>query len=166
MRLAGQCRRVRLTSNVRPRNLLVRNTYIEEFALSAQHMSIHGIAHYNLRLERTLMEEVRDFYVDVVGLSVGARPAVELAGFWLYAGDQGLLHLAEEDSEDKRRIGADLTFDHIAFESSNWQEQRARLERHSVPFVQDRIPGVGRLQVFFRDPAGNGVELIFPVGEA
>ena len=112
------------------------------------------------------MDEVRDFYVEVVGLSVGARPAVELAGFWLYAGDQDLLHLVEEGADDKRRTGADLTFDHIAFESSNWQEQRARLERHAVSFVEDRIPGIDRLQVFFRDPAGNGVELIFAVGEA
>ena len=43
-------------------------------------MTILGIAHYNFRLERTLMEEVRDFYVQVVGMSVGPRPAVDIPG--------------------------------------------------------------------------------------
>ena len=129
-------------------------------------MPIRGLAHYNLRLERSLMERVRDFYVEVVGLSVGARPEVEVTGFWLYAGEHDILHLAEEAADDKRGTGANLTFDHVAFESSNWDEQRERLERNAVPFVQDRLPGIERLQVFFRDPAGNGVELIFPAGEA
>jgi glyoxylase I family protein len=124
-------------------------------------MTILGIAHYNLRLERGLMEQVRDFYVQAVGMSLGPRPAASIHGFWLYAGDRDVLHLAEEDPLDKRRSGSELTFDHVALNCSDWPAQRRRLVAHSVPFVEERDPGIGRLQVFFRDPAGNGVELIF-----
>lgn len=129
-------------------------------------MTILGIAHYNLRLERLLMEQLRDFYVQVVGMSVGPRPANSIPGFWLYAGDQDVLHLAEEDPLDKRRPGSELTFDHVALHCSDWPAQRRQLIAHSIPFVEERDPGIGRLQVFFRDPAGNGVELIFAEGEA
>jgi catechol-2,3-dioxygenase len=129
-------------------------------------VAILGIAHYNLRLERSLMEDVRDFYVEVVGMSVGPRPVSSNHGFWLYAGDQDVLHLAEEDPHDKRRSGSEMTFDHVALNSSDWPAQRAKLVAHSVPFIEERDPEIRRLQVFFRDPAGNGVELIFGKCEA
>jgi catechol-2,3-dioxygenase len=129
-------------------------------------MTVLGIAHYNFRLERSLMEEVRDFYVEVVGLSVGPRPAGGIHGFWLYAGACDVLHLAEEDPTDKRRRGSEMTFDHVALNCSDWPAQRRQLVAHSVPFIEERDPEIRRLQVFFRDPAGNGVELIFARGEA
>jgi len=129
-------------------------------------MPILGIAHYNFRLSRALMDEICNFYVAVVGLTVGPRPAFRSAGYWLYAGEQDLLHLTEEASGDRRRTGTELTFDHVALHSTDWPSHRARLLAHSIPFTEDRVPGSDRLQVFFRDPAGNGVELIFAAGEA
>ena len=129
-------------------------------------MPVHGIAHYNFRIERNLMETVREFYIATVGLEVGPRPTFRSFGYWLYAGDQDLLHLSEEMDEDKRRKGSDLTFDHVAFECTGLDSYRKRLESLSVPFTEEAVPLSGRVQLFFRDPAGNGVELIFPRGEA
>jgi catechol-2,3-dioxygenase len=129
-------------------------------------MTVIGIGHYNLRLERALMEKVRDFYVQVVGMTVGPRPEVSIHGFWLYAGGQDVLHLAEEDVLDKRRSGSEMTFDHVALNCSDWPAHQRQLAAHSIHFVEERDPVIGRLQVFFRDPAGNGVELIFAQGEA
>jgi catechol 2,3-dioxygenase-like lactoylglutathione lyase family enzyme len=129
-------------------------------------MPVHGIAHYNFRLERNLMEEVRAFYERVVGLKVGPRPPFESFGYWLYANGQDVLHLTEELPEDKRRTGTDLTFDHVAFESSDWKLHIQDLQSAGVRFVEEFVPLTGRRQVFFRDPAGNGVELIFPASEA
>jgi glyoxylase I family protein len=128
-------------------------------------MPIHGLAHYNIRAERGLMEILRDFYVSVVGLHAGPRP-LRSFGFWLYAGERDVLHLSEDIDENKRRIGSDLTFDHVAFECENWPEFRSRLERHAIAFTERSAPGNGRRQVFFRDPAGNGIELAFPAGDA
>ena len=127
-------------------------------------MPIHGLAHYNIRAERQLMEVLRDFYVAVVGLRPGPRP-LRSFGYWLYASERDILHLSEAVGDDKRRIGADLTFDHVAFECENWPEFRSRLEQHSIAFTERNVPG-GPRQVFFRDPAGNGIELAFPAGDA
>ena len=37
-------------------------------------MATLAFAHYNLRAPRKLLDELRDFYCDVVGLRVGERP--------------------------------------------------------------------------------------------
>ncbi len=124
-------------------------------------MSIQGIAHYTFRVEAGLMETLRDFYVTVVGLSIGPRPPFTFDGYWLYAGGRDVLHLAEQRGNDPRRAGCDLTFDHVALEASDWPAQRALLERHGIAYRQSLVPGTESLQVFFSDPAQNGVELIF-----
>ena len=129
-------------------------------------MPVHGIAHYNFRLERHLMEEVRAFYEKIVGLEVGPRPPFSSFGYWLYAAGRDVLHLSEERAEDKRRKGSDLTFDHVALESSDWRFHIRVLQESGLQFNEELVPTTGRRQIFFRDPAGNGVELIFPAGEA
>ena len=116
-------------------------------------MPVHGIAHYNFRLERGLLEEVRDFYIATVGLEVGARPPFKSFGYWLYAGNQDLLHLSEELAENKRRKGSDLTFDHVAFECTGLTAYRNRLRSLGIPFTEEAVPQTGRSQMFFRDPA-------------
>lgn len=129
-------------------------------------MPVRSLAHYNFCAERGLMEKLREFYTQVVGLRVGPRPAFAFAGYWLYAGDRDVLHLAEERPDDRREVGSHLTFDHAAFECANWPEFEARLAASGIAYRKSRVPGDGRLQVFFRDPAGNGVELQFPAEEA
>lgn len=127
-------------------------------------MPIHGIAHYNFRLNRQLMEEVRAFYESVVGLHNGPRPLSSF-GYWLYAGKRDVLHLSEQRPGENRRIGSDLTFDHVALEASDWQAHVQTLNDAGVAFTEGVVAQSGRRQLFFRDPAGNGVELIFPAGE-
>ena len=44
--------------------------------------------------ERTdLIEALRRFYTEVIGLQVGPRPPFDSPGHWLYAGPVDLLHL-------------------------------------------------------------------------
>lgn len=111
------------------------------------------------------MEEVRSFYERVLGLSVGPRPRFQSFGYWLYAGAKDVLHLSEQKPDDPRRAGSDLTFDHIALRATDWPAFEQRLAQHRVPYRTDQPPGTGWLQVFFRDPAGNGVELLFERAE-
>ena len=111
------------------------------------------------------MEEVRQFYISAVGLEVGPRPAFRSLGYWLYAGGRDLLHLTEERVDDTRRKGSDLTFDHVAFECTDLAAFKTRLETLAVQFTEKAVPQTGKTQLFFRDPAGNGVELIFPCGQ-
>jgi len=128
-------------------------------------MAIHGLAHCTFRVERALMERMRAFYETAVGLVSGPRPPFSFAGYWLYAGERDVLHLAEERDEDRRRAGSDLTFDHIALTTTDWPSHRARLAQHGVPYRESQVPGTRIRQISFHDPAGNGIELIFPFGD-
>ena len=58
-------------------------------------MSVIGFDHYNLCGPRELLESLRVFYTEVVGLTDGYRPPFETFGFWLYAGEHAVLHLSE-----------------------------------------------------------------------
>lgn len=120
-----------------------------------------GIAHYNLRAGRALIDELRDFYIAAVGLAVGPRPPLSSYGVWLYAGETDVLHLSEMRATEQRRSGSDLTFDHVAFHCTDAPDFEARLKSLRIEYRRAVFPESGAIQLFFRDPAGNGVELNF-----
>ncbi len=129
-------------------------------------MPITGLGHYNLRAPRQLLESLRAFYCDIVGLSVGERPPFRRFGFWLYAGDRDILHLTECSPEEVRRTDVSTTFDHVAFAADGRPEVESRLRANAVVFETAHVPLTGQIQLFLRDPAGNGVELTFADDES
>lgn len=124
-------------------------------------MATTGFSHYNLRAPRDLLESLRAFYCDVVGLAVGPRPPFPTFGYWLYAGGQAVLHLSETRAGEQRAVGVDTTFDHAAFECTERPAVERRLVEKGIEFRGAAVPGTARVQLFLRDPAGNGVELNF-----
>ena len=120
-----------------------------------------GLNHYNLRAPRDLLEQLRSFYCDVVGLTVGARPPFQSVGYWLYASGQPILHLSESRPGEPPSAGAALTFDHAAFSCAGRSEFERRLAQLGIAFETAHVPGTKQVQLFFNDPAGNGVELNF-----
>ena len=104
-------------------------------ALTINHLSI-----------RTLdMESTRRFYVDLLGLSVGPRPAFPFPGMWLYRGDHAdvanaVVHVIGMDPNDpdglKQYLGdrdvSALTgsgaIDHIAFFADGLSDMLAHLK--------------------------------------
>jgi catechol-2,3-dioxygenase len=125
-----------------------------------------GLNHYNLRGPRALLEELRAFYCEVVGLSVGPRPPFGNFGYWLYAGGQAVLHLSESGPSENRGTGAASTFDHAAFNCSGRSEFESKLAQRGLSFRVARVPQTGQMQLFLTDPAGNGVELNFASEDA
>ncbi len=124
-------------------------------------MPATGLNHYNLRAPRDLMEQIKDFYCDVVGLEVGERPPFNSYGFWLYASGQPILHLSVAKPDDVRRTDVATTFDHIAFSCVNQADMEARLSKRQVQYKVAVHTPAEPVQIFFKDPAGNGVELNF-----
>jgi catechol-2,3-dioxygenase len=120
-----------------------------------------ALAHYNLRAPRALLDELRDFYCAVVGLRLGERPPFRNFGYWLYAGEQDVLHLSEAVTGENRLDEIATTFDHAAFRCSQRAEFEQRLTRLGIAYRTSEVPLTGMVQLFFRDPAGNGVELNF-----
>lgn len=128
-------------------------------------MPVTGFNHYNLCAERAVLDKLRDFYVDVIGLQPGYRPPFENFGYWLYIGDQPVLHLSEASAQEVRPPHIVSTFDHVAFTCTGRLEMEAHLQRHHVEFKRAEIPVAGNSQLFFSDPAGNKVELNFAKGD-
>lgn len=124
-------------------------------------MAALGLDHYNLRAPSPLLEELRDFYCATVGLRVGPRPPFRSRGYWLYAGDKDVLHLTETRADETRALRAAATFDHVAFACEDFAAMSAALAAQGVAHEVDEVPAGGQRQIFFDDPAGNGVELNF-----
>ena len=124
-------------------------------------MPITGFAHYNLRAPRQLLDELLLFYTQVVGLEQGERPPFLRFGYWLYAGPQDVLHLTEASADEGRSTHTATTFDHASFNCTGRKALEQKLLRCGVPFSICHVPQTGRVQLFLKDPAGNGLELIF-----
>jgi catechol-2,3-dioxygenase len=128
-------------------------------------MPVRAFDHYNLRAERALLDELRDFYRDVVGLSVGERPPFRSFGYWLYSDGRPVLHLSQAAGGEERPSGAVNTFAHAAFNCTGRAEYERRLQSLGIPYRTASVPLLDIEQLFFHDPAGNGVELQFDASE-
>ena len=124
-------------------------------------MPVTEINHINLRANRDMMHVLRDFYCDIVGLKVGPRTATTSYGFWLYIGNNDVVHIAEYN----KGIGApDLhvngTYDHVSFTCTEMAAMEEHLTKNNIPYTT-RTLNNGVKQINFKDPAGNGIELNF-----
>ena len=111
-----------------------------------------------------MLEELRSFYTEVVGLTLGTRPPFKRFGYWLYAGDKDVLHLTETSASESIEVGAKTTFNHVAFACTGPAAYKSRLESCAIAYEMDSVPDTGQIQLFFTDPAGNGVDLNFGCG--
>ena len=127
-------------------------------------MPVAGLDHCNLRAPRELLQALRRFYIDVIGLEEGWRPPFHSRGHWLYAQGRDLVHLTEAAADGIRVPGVNGTFDHIAFACTDPDAMEARLRRHGIDYTVEVVPATAQRQVFLRDPAGNGIELNFALG--
>lgn len=116
--------------------------------------------HFNIAAPMDLLEEVRTFYCDVLGFEEGFRPDFQRRGFWLYAGDKPLIHLIESDRHFAHEKPVYL--DHIAFRSSGLAAVQGRLDQNGVTYRRSFISEFEMTQLFFKDPAGTGLEINFP----
>lgn len=119
-----------------------------------------NIDHINISAPKDLLKEVRDFYCEVLGLREGFRPNLSRPGFWLYAGDNALIHLVESNSHYASERPGYL--DHFALRSAGLQETLERLQSRNIDHRTSFIAELGLTQVFCKDPAGTGVEIGFP----
>jgi catechol 2,3-dioxygenase-like lactoylglutathione lyase family enzyme len=129
-------------------------------------MTVQAFNHFNLRAPQPLAEALRNFYVDVVGLEVGWRPPFNFPGWWLYVGEQAVLHLVALPDTRTEAAARSGTFDHVAFACSGLPATEARLREQGVTFRKVVVPGTTQVQLFLTDPSGNGVELNFATAEA
>jgi catechol 2,3-dioxygenase-like lactoylglutathione lyase family enzyme len=124
-------------------------------------MPIEALDHYNICTAD--LDRARRFYSDVIGLRDGERPPFGRPGAWMYLGDQAILHISTSRVPESTRRDA---FDHVAFRASGLAATREALDRLGIHHQSFVVPDRNLVQVFFRDPDGAEIELIFSGSEA
>jgi catechol 2,3-dioxygenase-like lactoylglutathione lyase family enzyme len=111
-----------------------------------------GIHHVSICVKNC--DEARDFYCDVLGMTVLPRPDFGFGGYWLEVGG-GQLHLMESDN-------VPAGSHHFALQVADLDDAVASIRARGVDvFPVDHTPGAGR-QAFLHDPSGNFIELNQP----
>ena len=123
-------------------------------------MSITSLNHINIRTD--LMEETKDFFVDVIGLEIGFRPPFDEHGYWLYAGETAIVHLSPSEADSPVRTDPDGMgngLDHIGLFASGLGDMKTTLAKRGIGYRTALVSGGQILQVFLYDPNGVLVEL-------
>ena len=130
-------------------------------------MLIHAILHINIRVPAHELALCRDFYCNVLGLSVGPRPPFESTGFWLYAEGTPVVHLVQMSAAETAPDAScgRSALDHVSFGCSGLQAALARLQQHGIAYRISKVPVLNQTQLICKDPAGVGIELSFEAAE-
>ncbi len=126
--------------------------------MNAKRSSIAGFSH--VAIVCTNLDEARDFYIDVLGLTELPRPDFGIPGMWLRAGDLQL-HFIVNESMPVPGPG----FPHFALhvDGEQWDEVMNELGEAGVSFLSapsERDDFGTRVRAtFVIDPSGNVVEL-------
>ena len=122
---------------------------------------IVGMNHFAVIAEDA--KKTLDFYVGLLGLTVGPRPDLGFAGAWLYAGGpQAVLHMYFDRPVPAQRAGV---IDHMAFTATGLRAVKARFDESGTKYDLRRQVGAGTWQLFTYDPNGAKVELDFDAAE-
>lgn len=122
-------------------------------------MNVSGLDHFNISAPIAVLEEVKDFYLNVLGLETGFRPEFDRAGYWLYADEKSVIHLIENKTEKSSLDNG--YFDHIALKCTGLDDVTNNLGTYHVPFEKRENKEANTTILFIHDPSGLRVELIF-----
>jgi catechol 2,3-dioxygenase-like lactoylglutathione lyase family enzyme len=132
-------------------------------------MPAQSLNHYTIKARD--MEATKNFYVNVVGLTVGDRPPLSFPGYWLYCGDVPTVHLlGYQEGEAVIADGPSYPvrtgrLDHIAFSCVDLKGMKANLQHRRIKYDERVLPRLNMTQLFYFDPDGIAVECNFPADE-
>jgi len=122
---------------------------------------IVGMNHFTVIAEDE--QKTLDFYVGLLGMTVGHRPDLGFAGAWLYAdGPAAVLHMYFDRPVPMQRAGV---IDHMAFSATDLRAVKARFDAAGIKYDLRQQVGAGTWQLFCFDPNGAKVELDFDAAE-
>ena len=111
---------------------------------------ICGINHFNLRAAPEIIEKLKNFYIEIVGLKLGYRPPFKNGGYWLYANEKDVLHLSFSKNGIANELNVSSTFDHMAFTAENEMDHIKVLKENNIDFITREVPEIGTRQIFFK----------------
>lgn len=124
-------------------------------------MALTELNHVTVRTKQ--MEATRDFYVRVLGMSVGFRPDLGFPGYWLYVGKIPVMHLVPESAGIGAGPSEDTgNFDHVAFLAQDYDGTCQHFRALGLEFRANDVPSARLRQLFLTDPNRVMIELNFP----
>jgi catechol 2,3-dioxygenase-like lactoylglutathione lyase family enzyme len=124
-------------------------------------MPLTQLNHVTVRTDD--LEGTRDFYDAVLGLTPGPRPPLAFPGYWLYCGENAVVHLVPRSGAIGAGDGGDTgNFDHVAFVARDFEGMRARFKELGIKFNEREVPGIKLRQLFVQDPNKVMIEINFP----
>ncbi len=115
-------------------------------------MPVIRLEHLNTRSAD--VEKTRAFYEQFLGLTPGPRPAFVSKGYWMYLGDQPILHLVQRPPGEAAKPDSG-NVDHLAFHATDRDALRALLVTSGVTYRESGT------QLFIHDPDGLKIEINF-----
>ncbi len=130
----------------------------------------------HLLIQTSDMEATRDFYTRVLGMHVGPSPDFKFPVFWLYIGDQDVIHVTvggANISENRKQylgqqsaaVSGSGVIDHLAFRCTDLPAMMEHLTQLNIDFKRRMVNDQGLFQLFFMDPNGVKIELNFSNSE-
>jgi catechol 2,3-dioxygenase-like lactoylglutathione lyase family enzyme len=128
-------------------------------------MLVKRLDHVNIRTRD--LPAVVAFYRDILELEERDPPPNldRTQVRWMYDHkNDPIVHISTPGSLSAHGAGDDLTgptggLDHVAFQCVGLGPLIERLDRHGIPWRQNRVEPIAMTQVFVRDPAGVQIEL-------
>lgn len=117
------------------------------------------IDHINIKAPKELLEREKQFFCDLLGLREGYKPKSSIHGYWLYAGDNPIVHLTESQLHfHNERQGY---FDHVAFRSTGLRKLIDKLDKMGIDYSSSYIAEKSITQLFFKAPSATKIEVDF-----
>lgn len=126
-----------------------------------QEMRVSGLNHFNITASPPLIERVKQFYLEIIGLTVGPRAHLDHKGYWLYAGEVPILHLSARRNIERVTPAQKGYFNHISLSCVGLRAAIAKMTATQTPYQLIQLADIHQTQLFLKDPAGIGVELTF-----
>lgn len=131
-------------------------------------------------------EKTRDWWVDTLGFRSGDHPEFGFPVYWLYIGDQDVVHIGKRNHSDHQNAYLNAPdaagdqrngnsgepqntgrIDHLCFNCDGIEEFVERLEKNNVDFSERQAHSQAFHQLFFFEPINAiKIELNFPAEEA
>ncbi|WP_293780187.1 extradiol dioxygenase [uncultured Oxalicibacterium sp.] len=108
------------------------------------------------------LNTVRDFLCNVVGLTIGPRPAFSFDGLWLYHDDKAVIHIIKTKT-DLPPTKQSSRIDHLAFRvetAAQWDTLVAKLAESKIEHRLTALPDNSELQLFTIPVPGIVIEFV------
>jgi catechol 2,3-dioxygenase-like lactoylglutathione lyase family enzyme len=110
------------------------------------------------------LEGTRAFLEILLDLTPGYRPDFPFPGYWLYAGDEPVVHLVPGRGGPVDRSGE--TIDHIGFRLTDYDGILRKVGNLAIPHSLMNLPEIGERRIFVETPTGILLELVFRNADA